>query len=583
MTPIIWSIAGTDSGGGAGLSADQRAADALGVHCCTVVAAITAQSSTEVTLIEATPPAVLQAQLDTLAADMPPQVIKTGLLGSAANLRVLVHFVDRLRRQRPLDLVVDPVLRASTGAALADAELLTAYRELLLPRATVITPNRAKALALLGDGAPSDLPGQARALRARGCAAVVITGGDAIPGDVQPPQQLPSAPGCCQDRPAKLPGDVQSPEQVPSAPGTRGTGCAGPQGASPHRGEAAQAAQGGHLLSLDWLDTPQASGWLSLPREPTIHHHGTGCTFASALAAALALGWVAADAAVLAKMATSFALRHARAPGRGAGPVIARPGFATEPSLLPHLSLPIQAPQPHGCPRPRGRAPGVYAIVDSAQRVAAVLRAAPTVDTVQLRMKRPPAVSDATWTRQLHDAITRSQHAADAAGVPLVINDHWQAALRAGARALHLGQADLLALTPADLAQLTAARAQGVHLGISSHSLWELCRAASLQPDLIACGPVWPTTTKDMPWRAQGLDNLAWWAHMAPAAVVGIGGILEPTQLQAVAAAGAAGACVVRGLGEDPSRSLPVWQTAWRDGQQQAPATPVPALPHPTL
>jgi len=226
--PVIWSVAGTDSGGGAGLAADQRAADALGVHCCTVVAGITAQSTTEVTHIEATPPAVLQAQLETLAADMPPRVIKTGLLGSADNVRVLAHFVDQLRQQRPLALVVDPVLRASTGAALADAELRAAYRDLLLPRATVITPNQGEAVALLGDDALHDIPAQARALRARGCEAVVITGGDA-------------------------------------------------------------AAISRHAsLSLDWLDSPQAQGWLSLPREATPHNHGTGCTFAGALAAALA-------------------------------------------------------------------------------------------------------------------------------------------------------------------------------------------------------------------------------------------------------------------------------------------------------
>lgn len=525
MTPIIWSIAGTDSGGGAGLAADQRAADALGVHCCTVVAGITAQSTTEVTHIEATPPAVLQAQLDTLAIDMPPRVIKTGLLGSVENVRVLATFIDRLRQQQPLALVVDPVLRASTGAALADAELRAAYRDLLLPRATVITPNQAEAVALLEElegGGPPDIPAQARALRALGCEAVVITGGDAA----------------LLER---------------------------------HEG-----------LSLDWLDTPQASGWLSLPRENTPHNHGTGCTFASALAAALALGWVVADAAVLAKMAATFALRHARAVGRGIGPVIARPGFATEPSLLPQLSLDAQAPT-HWHTRTRGRAPGVYAIVESAERLEAVLRASPTVDTIQLRMKRPTGLDEAAWQKALGEAIARSQRAADAAGVLLVINDHWPAALAAGARALHLGQDDLLALTPPDRTRLEAARAQGLQLGISSHSLWELCRAAGQQPDLIACGPIWPTTTKDMPWKPQGLDNLAWWVHMAPAPVVGIGGVLEPDQLRAVAAAGAAGGCVVRGLGDEPSHTLPAWRAAWQQGVSQALPSAVPTLPHPTL
>ena len=522
MTPIIWSIAGTDSGGGAGLAADQRAADAFGVHCCTVVAGITAQSTLEVTHIEATPPTVLQAQLDTLAKDMPPSVIKTGLLGSAENVRVLARFVDRLREQRPLALVVDPVLRASTGAELANAELRAAYRELLLPRATVITPNQSEAMALLGEHSPTDIPAQSKALRALGCEAVVITGGDA-------------------------------------------------------------AIVARHAsLSIDWLDTPQAQGWLSLPRENTTHNHGTGCTFASALAAALALGWVLADAAVLAKMAATFALRHARAVGRGIGPVIARAGFALEPSLLPQLSLDVTPPAAWVI-GPRGRDPGVYAIVDSAERVEAVLRATPTVSTIQLRMKRPVGMGDAVWTEHLSEQIQRSLHAAQSAGATLVVNDHWQLALAAGARALHLGQQDLLDLRPDERKRLQAARESGVQLGLSSHSLWELCRAAALQPDLIACGPVWPTTTKDMPWQPQGLDNLAWWAHISPAPVVGIGGILAPEQLQAVAAAGAAGGCVVRGLGDDPATRIAAYLDAWQRGVADRGVHPPPLLPHPSL
>lgn len=517
-TPILWSIAGTDSGGGAGLAADQRAADAFGVHLCPVIAAVTAQNTTAVTHIEAVPPELLDAQLAALAEDMPPRVIKTGLLGSAANALVVARWVDRLRTRAPVQLVIDPVLRASTGAAFADPALMRAYREQLRPRASVITPNQGEAVLLLGPHGGSDVPSLGRAFRALGVPAVVVTGGDA------------STPA----------------------------------------------------LSHDWLDTPQAQGWLTLPRVDTPHTHGTGCTFATALAAALALGWVAADAAVLAKMATTHALRHARAVGRGAGPVAAREGFGTDPSLLPRLSPDAQAPSAWPT-RARGRDPGVYAIVDSAERVHAVLRATPTVDTVQLRLKRPAGLTDAAWQAQLRGAITHSQRAADAAGVPLVVNDHWQTALDAGARALHLGQEDLLALSPTDHAALQAARAQGVQLGLSSHSLWELCRAAALQPDLIACGPVWPTTTKDMPWRPQGLDNLAWWAHMAPAPVVGIGGVLEPAQLQAVAAAGAAGGCVVRGLGDDPLCTLPRWLDAWHTGRTARDRHPVPALPHATL
>jgi len=322
-------------------------------------------------------------------------------------------------------------------------------------------------------------------------------------------------------------------------------------------------------LSLDWLETPHACGWLALPREATPHNHGTGCTFASAMASALALGWVTADAAVLAKMAATHALRHARAVGRGVGPVIAREGFVTDPTLLPRLSLDEELPHALA-QRPRGRAPGVYAIVDSAERVEAVLSVRPTVDTIQLRLKRPTDMDDTTWETTLRQAVTRSQRAADAAGVLLVVNDHWRIAIDAGARSLHLGQEDLLALSAQDRTKLQAAREGGVQLGVSSHSLWELCRASALAPDYIACGPIWPTTTKDMPWHPQGLDNLAWWAHMARA-VVGIGGILEPAQLQAVAETGATGGCVVRGLGDDPGLTLPAWRAAWEQGKRRHP------------
>ena len=147
---IIWSIAGNDSGGGAGLSADQRAAEAFGVHLCPVVAAVTAQNSVGVARVEPVSPELLDAQLAALADDMPPAAVKTGLLGSAENVAVVARWIDRLRARDPrVALVVDPVLGASTGAAFADEAVLRAYVELLLPRATVVTPNGREARRLI--------------------------------------------------------------------------------------------------------------------------------------------------------------------------------------------------------------------------------------------------------------------------------------------------------------------------------------------------------------------------------------------------------------------------------------------------
>jgi hydroxymethylpyrimidine kinase/phosphomethylpyrimidine kinase/thiamine-phosphate diphosphorylase len=516
--PMIWSVAGTDSGGGAGLAADLRAAEACEVHLCPVVTAVTAQNTRAVTGIDVVSAAMLEAQLTALADDLLPAAIKTGLLGSAEHARVLARWIDRLRVRAPVALVIDPVLRASTGAAFADDALLAAYRDVLLPRATMVTPNRDEASRLLG-GSVAAVPDQARALRHLGAQAVCITGGDEKDGL-------------------------------------------------------------GDALALDWLDTPHARGWLAQQRVHTRHTHGTGCTFATALAACMARGFVAADAAVLAKMAVTQALRQAVDIGRGAGPVRASGGFGAPPGLLPHLSCDEQAPghwpipAPNSAPAP---APGLYAIVDSAERVRAVLAAG--VRTVQLRIKQPR--SDAA----LREAIRESIAAADQHGAVLYVNDHWRAALDLGARALHLGQEDLLGLTSDERARLREAQARGMRLGLSSHSLWELARAAAWCPSYIACGPVWPTTTKLMPWRAQGLHNLAWWVRMAPAPVVGIGGILEPAQLQAVSAAGAQGGCVVRGLGDDPQANLGAWHRAWQAGKaagsqrvRESPRWPQPSL-----
>jgi hydroxymethylpyrimidine kinase / phosphomethylpyrimidine kinase / thiamine-phosphate diphosphorylase len=503
--PIIWSIAGLDSGGGAGLSADQRAADAMGVHLCPVAAALTAQNSVAVEAVFPVPPEQLDAQLAALAQDLPPVAIKTGLLGGVAQLRVVTRWVDRLRERGPVALVVDSVLRASTGASLADDELLRAYRDELLPRATVATPNRREAARLAGEGCPQQ---QAALL---GVPTVCITGGD---------------------------------EAAP--------------------------------LAVDWLHSPQASGWLALPWRPARNSHGTGCCFATALAAALARGFVPADAAVLAKMATTSGLRPDAAPGAGAGPVRPAAGFITEAGLLPGLfdSPPSAWPaRPHGPPAVEG----VYGITDSGAHAAELFQAG--LKTVQLRIKRGDFEGGALWHTRLAAEVQPARDAAQRHHATLIVNDHWRAALALGVDFVHLGQEDLLALDAAARADLAQTRARGLRLGISSHSLWELARAAAWAPDYVACGPVWATTTKAMPWRPQGLDNLAWWAAMSPVPVVGIGGVLAPEQLVQVANCGAAAGCVVRGLGQRP---VGEWLDAWRSGAGM-PLAAEPGWPHPSL
>ena len=147
--PVVLAIAATDSSGGAGIAADIATFAALGVHGCCVVTAVTAQDTTKVHAIHPVPADVVEAQLDAVLDDLDPAVIKTGMLATADTVRLVA------RRCAGRILVVDPVLRASTGAALADDEVVAAYREYLLPVATVLTPNVAEHVALgspLGPG-----------------------------------------------------------------------------------------------------------------------------------------------------------------------------------------------------------------------------------------------------------------------------------------------------------------------------------------------------------------------------------------------------------------------------------------------
>ena len=155
--------------------------------------------------------------------------------------------------------------------------------------------------------------------------------------------------------------------------------------------------------------------------------------------------------------------------------------------------------------------PAFYPIVDSAGWVD---RLAPLgIGLIQLRIKETLA---GTVRREVRSAlaICRSQH------VQLVVNDHWQIAMEAGADFIHLGQQDLRE------ADLKAIRARGIKLGISTHDHAELEQALLLAPDYIALGPVYPTTLKQMPWAPQGLPRIAEWKRrVGERPLVAIGGI----------------------------------------------------------
>jgi hydroxymethylpyrimidine/phosphomethylpyrimidine kinase len=174
--PRALSIAGSDSGGGAGIQADLKTFSALGVFGMTAITAVTAQNTRDVTGIAEIAPEMVARQIDAVVADIGVDAAKTGMLSSAA---IIEAVADRIRRHRLERLVVDPVMIAKGGAALLRPDAIDALRRLILPLALVVTPNLPEAAALCG--APVESAAQiddaARRIAALGPRYVVVKGG----------------------------------------------------------------------------------------------------------------------------------------------------------------------------------------------------------------------------------------------------------------------------------------------------------------------------------------------------------------------------------------------------------------------
>ena len=260
MTPAVaLTIAGTDSAGGAGIHADLRAFAAFHVHGPAVVAALTAQSTRGIDAVHLVPAEFVAAQMNAVLGDLDVRAVKTGFLASAATVDVVATAAEAGRLP---NLVVDPVLVSAGGARLFGAEVEDAYRRRLVAHARVITPNRVEAGILVGAElrTVADMASAAAELRGWGPEAVVVKGGDA------------------------------------DDEGDR---------------------------SVDVLATAGGVERLVLPRVETPNDHGTGCSFAAATAARLALGDDVVDAVRQAKVFVHRALLGAVdwRLGAGHGPI----------------------------------------------------------------------------------------------------------------------------------------------------------------------------------------------------------------------------------------------------------------------
>lgn len=203
--PVVMTVAGSDSGGAAGIAADLTTFADLGAHGACAIAAVTAQDTTGVHAVHLVPLATVAAQLDAVLGDLSVAAAKTGMLGTP---EVVGLVADRLG-DLALPLVVDPVLVSTSGSVLGGQDVVRAYLERLLPVADVITPNTGEAAALLGAAGPPD---RMAAALARLGPAVVLTGG--------------ATTGTCTDWVAE-PGRAPTPLTHPAVETTHdhGTGC----------------------------------------------------------------------------------------------------------------------------------------------------------------------------------------------------------------------------------------------------------------------------------------------------------------------------------------------------------------------
>lgn len=175
--PIALTIAGSDSGGGAGIQADLKAFSALGVYGASVITAITAQNTKGVTGVADVSPDMVRAQLDAVFDDLRIDAVKIGML---SRVDTIMEVAAALRRYKPQHVVLDPVMIAKSGDALLQPEAISALAQELLPLATLVTPNLPEAIALGGwDGPVSieTMPAIARSVLAFGARAVLLKGG----------------------------------------------------------------------------------------------------------------------------------------------------------------------------------------------------------------------------------------------------------------------------------------------------------------------------------------------------------------------------------------------------------------------
>ena len=185
VVPVALTIAGSDSGGGAGIQADLKTFAAFGAHGASAIACLTAQNPRRVIAVEPCSPQMLQRQLHAVFEELQPRAAKTGMLFSAKNIAIVAEFFRRSPARSRTPLIVDPVLVSTSGSRLLEPKALKTLTEQLLPAATLVTPNLSEAEILSGLKISSleSMRAAARQIQSRWGCAVLVKGGHLKPSD----------------------------------------------------------------------------------------------------------------------------------------------------------------------------------------------------------------------------------------------------------------------------------------------------------------------------------------------------------------------------------------------------------------
>lgn len=484
IKPIIWTISGSDCSGGAGIAADIKTGHALGVEVCHLITANTVQNSQQLLSVNAISVDILQQQATVLIDDKPPSVIKIGLVANVEQVLWLAKLLEQYKQLMPnLISVYDPVGQASVGGNFSTMTL--DQLSPLLRQVDVITPNllEAKHLARFADSIDkNDQNVTAVEVLAKhihqnfAISAIIIKGGHSA--DEQ------SSSDYCYHQLNQLHGKQDNQDKTQTA----------------------------------------ISYQLSTKRIESHYSHGGGCSFATALSAFFAQGYLVRDAFTLAKAFISQGLAASEQVSQSFGHqyygAFEPQGWPRESQYFAEVVDPLNIEYKNLTTfkslNLAGKKLGLYPVIDSLYWLKRLLPLG--LEIIQLRVKN---LVESELEHIIIDAVklAKDYH------TRLFINDYWQLAIKHGAYGVHIGQEDL------QDADLSTIQQSGIRLGISTHGCYEFLLAQQLQPSYLAIGAIFSTKTKDMTGQIQGLDNLRQVLALRPEKirlqipVVAIGGI----------------------------------------------------------